>query len=211
MNPFNRSIIYVDGFNLYYGAVKGTAWKWLDLQRYFTLLRMDDDIQVIKYFTAMINGSHLHNQEAYLNALAANCPKLNIILGQYKLKNVLCGVRTCNYRGPRVFSMPEEKRTDVNIAVQMVFDAVSDACDRFVLVSGDCDLVPAVRMVKEIAPQKTITVYVPATNAVRGAAVELRSAADKHRTLPLNLFPKTQFPPQVPDGSGGWISKPQTW
>ena len=26
-----RTFIYADGFNLYYGALKGTAWKWLDL------------------------------------------------------------------------------------------------------------------------------------------------------------------------------------
>jgi hypothetical protein len=34
-----RSIIYVDGFNLYYGAVRGGPHKWLDLQKYFTMLR----------------------------------------------------------------------------------------------------------------------------------------------------------------------------
>ena len=26
-----RTVVYVDGFNLYYGALKGTSWKWLDL------------------------------------------------------------------------------------------------------------------------------------------------------------------------------------
>ena len=25
-----RAFVYVDGFNLYYGALKGTPWKWLD-------------------------------------------------------------------------------------------------------------------------------------------------------------------------------------
>jgi hypothetical protein len=28
--PPHRTIVYVDGFNFYYGAVRGTAWKWLD-------------------------------------------------------------------------------------------------------------------------------------------------------------------------------------
>ena len=36
-NP--RTVVYVDGFNLYYGAVKGTPYKWLDLEKYFQLLR----------------------------------------------------------------------------------------------------------------------------------------------------------------------------
>ena len=57
-----RSIIYIDGFNLYYGALKDTKWKWLNLERFFTLLRQDDDIQVIKYFTALISGSHTLRQ-----------------------------------------------------------------------------------------------------------------------------------------------------
>lgn len=26
-----RTIVYVDGFNLYYGAVRGTTHKWLDI------------------------------------------------------------------------------------------------------------------------------------------------------------------------------------
>ena len=26
-----RTRVYIDGFNLYYGAVKGTSFKWLDL------------------------------------------------------------------------------------------------------------------------------------------------------------------------------------
>ena len=26
-----RTIVYVDGFNLYYGLLKKTKWRWLDL------------------------------------------------------------------------------------------------------------------------------------------------------------------------------------
>lgn len=26
-----RTNVYIDGFNLYYGAVKGTPYKWLDV------------------------------------------------------------------------------------------------------------------------------------------------------------------------------------
>ena len=73
-----KSIIYIDGFNLYYGAVKGTPWKWLDLEKYFTLLRQDDDIQQIKYFTAPISGSHRQNQDNYLLALST-LPRVEII------------------------------------------------------------------------------------------------------------------------------------
>src|SRR5437870_4182308 len=31
----SRTIIYIDGFNFYYGALKNTKFKWLDLQTLF--------------------------------------------------------------------------------------------------------------------------------------------------------------------------------
>ena len=86
------SIIYVDGFNLYYGTVKGTKWKWLDVERFFSVLRQDDDIQAIKYFTAEIEGPHRFHQQAYLLALAT-LPKIQIILGRFKSKQVQCHVQ----------------------------------------------------------------------------------------------------------------------
>jgi hypothetical protein len=52
-----RSIVYVDGLNLYYGAVQGTPFKWLNLQLLFERLRQDDDVQRVKYFTTRITGS----------------------------------------------------------------------------------------------------------------------------------------------------------
>ncbi len=205
-----RSIVYVDGFNLYYGAVKYTKWKWLDLDRYFRLLRQDDDIQTIKYFTAEIDGSHAKHQQAYLLALST-LPRVEIILGKFKSKRIKCLVSGCRYSGSRFFQMPEEKRTDVNIALNMIQDAIFNECDRLILVSGDSDLAPAVSMVKSHAPDKEVIVYVPGNNPIRAAAVELRSVADKHKTLPNALFPKAQFPPKLPDGKGGWINKPQDW
>jgi hypothetical protein len=86
-----------------------------------------------------------------------------------------------------------------------------DRSDTLILVSGDSDLVPALKMIKARFPQKTLIVYVPTRNPVRGAAVELRSAADKNRDLPLNLLPLSQFPQQLSDGRGGLITKPPTW
>jgi len=53
----NRSLIYIDGFNLYYGAVKSISWEWLSIGRYFSPLLPDDEIQIIKYFTVKMLGS----------------------------------------------------------------------------------------------------------------------------------------------------------
>ncbi len=51
-----RSIVYIDGFNFYYGALRGTRHKWLNLESVFRRLRPDDDLQAIYYFTAPVIG-----------------------------------------------------------------------------------------------------------------------------------------------------------
>jgi len=47
-----RTYIYVDGFNLYYRAVKDTPYNWLDFKKVFEYL-LDPSHQIIsiKYFT----------------------------------------------------------------------------------------------------------------------------------------------------------------
>jgi len=124
-----RTIFYIDGLNLYYGAIRQTpAVKWLDIERYCKLLRLHDDIRLIRYFSALIAGPTRVNQECYLRALATT-PLIEVTLGRFKIKNVKCGVTGCTRMGSKWFLMPEEKRTDVNIAVFMVDDAYRDLCD----------------------------------------------------------------------------------
>jgi 6-hydroxy-3-succinoylpyridine 3-monooxygenase len=206
-----RTIVYIDGLNLYYGAVRPTPrLKWLDIEKYCRLLRPHDEIRMIRYFSALISGPTKMNQETYLKALSTT-PLVNVILGRFKMKNVKCGVPTCASIGSKWYQTPEEKRTDVNIAVFMLDDANQNECDQLIIFSGDSDLVPAVNMVRLRHPQKKIIVYVPSLNPTRGAAVELRTAAHAHRTLPIQLLSKSQFANTIPDGAGGTITRPATW
>lgn len=210
MNVRKKSIIYVDGFNLYYGALKNTKWKWLNLEKLFNYLRPDDDIIKIKYFTALINNPPKKKQNDYISALLT-LSNVEIILGKFKLKHVKCLIKKCNYKGNKFFKMPEEKRTDVNIALHMLNDINNEDVERMILVSGDSDLVPAIKMVKSIKPEIDIIVYVPANEEVRSYAVELRGSADKNKTLPNNLLSKAQFSHKIMNPSGGWIEKPDDW
>ena len=207
--PKPRVIVYIDGLNLYYGVLQQVpAEKWLDVERLCTLSRPNDDVRLIKYFSAPVAGSA--DQAVYLRALAT-LPKVQVILGKFKRKNVRCGVAGCAHSASKWFSVPEEKRTDVNIAVSMVDDAYQNTCDHFVLMSGDSDLVPALATVRQQFPAKKITVYVPSRNPIRAAAVELRAAAQRARELPLLLLAKAQFPNSMPDGAGGTLNRPATW
>ena len=202
-----RTIVYVDGFNFYYGVLKNTPYKWLDLERFYTLLLPHDRIQTIKFFTSLVGpGPHRVRQDTLLKALRTCAPMVEVILGRFKTKKVVC--RNCTGSTRRV---PEEKRTDVNIGIHMIDDAHRGRCEQQVVVSGDSDLVPAVRMVREGFPQIKTTVYIPARTKQRGAAAELREAADRSNHVPLQLLPLAQLPPRIPDGVGGFIEKPAEW
>lgn len=131
--------------------------------------------------------------------------------GLFKSKTIKCRVSSCGHNGPKEFRAAEEKGTDVNIALRMLDDAYQGSCDRMVLVSGDSDLVPIVKLVKQRFPKIKVTVYVPARDKARGAARELRGAADKHLTLPLNLLPRAQFADVLLKPDGSEVHKPSSW
>jgi len=49
---------YIDGFNLYYGALKGTPWKWLDVPGLLAkILQPHHEILRVKYFTASVSDT----------------------------------------------------------------------------------------------------------------------------------------------------------
>ena len=177
----------------------------------FTLLRANDEIRAIKYFTTLVESeSHRGRQQTFLNALGTR-PLMQTILGRFKQKRIQCKCAGCTEVGDRVFEVPEEKRTDVNIAIHMLDDAYRGQCAQQVLVSGDSDLVPALQMVRRRFPAMTTIVYVPARTENRRKAFELRRAAHRHKDLPLTLLAKAQLPDRLPDGAGGFIEKPPEW
>ena len=78
------TIVYIDGFNLYYGAVKGTANKWLDLEVLCRRLLPKDNLVKIRYFTALVairpsDPQQPARQQAYLRALATLADRTQIL------------------------------------------------------------------------------------------------------------------------------------
>ncbi len=84
-----RTIVYVDGFNLYYGALKGTSWKWLDLVALFEkVLQSHHQILAVKYFTARVSGtardpSKPQRQDVYLRALQRYRREVAVSFGHF--------------------------------------------------------------------------------------------------------------------------------
>ena len=87
-----RTSVYVVGFNLYYGAVKDTPFKWLNLVDLARLLVPGGHVVGrLKYFTARVSGVSDRRaparQQAYLNALGT-LPEVQIYFGSFLAKTV---------------------------------------------------------------------------------------------------------------------------
>ena len=101
-----RTIVYIDGFNLYYGLLRFSRSKWLDVVAFAnSLLPRPDEHEIlsVKYFTARVNYDPAEptaqmRQSIYLSALAAFRPELSIIEGYYKRFRARSGKRhSCRF------------------------------------------------------------------------------------------------------------------
>lgn len=163
----NRTAFIVDGFNLYHSireAVQnnpGLTAKWLNLSEfcisYLPLLGQDARLEGIYYFTAF--AYHLNDpgaiarHEAYLKCHEDT--GVHVALSRFKEKQI-----TCDYCH-RVFVRHEEKETDVAVAAKLLELVYTDCCDSVVLITGDTDLAPAVKLAKHASPTKKIIFAFP--------------------------------------------------
>jgi hypothetical protein len=56
-----QTIVYIDGFNFFYGCIKGSPYRWLDLFHFAKAVLPKNDIVRVKYFTAIVkptSGDH---------------------------------------------------------------------------------------------------------------------------------------------------------
>jgi uncharacterized LabA/DUF88 family protein len=205
------TVMYVDGFNLYYGALKGTAHKWLDLEAVARRLLPKDRVVGIRYFTALVSArpsdpSQPARQQAYLRALATS-PLITIHLGHYLSHRARMPLADPPASGPRTVEVikTEEKGSDVNLATHLLLDAFRRRCDTAVVVTNDSDLTEPIRVAE-------------AELGVRVGIVNPHPARRRSHTLQATFFkqlrPSTlgacQLPPTVHDANGS-IHKPPTW
>lgn len=206
-----RTLVYVDGFNLYYGALKGTPYKWLDLMALARkVLSKRNQIVGIKYFTAKVfprggDGGQPVRQGTYLRALAtlnADC-----VFGRYLSHEITMRLASpAPGQSPYVrVTKTEEKGSDVNIAAHMLLDAFKDMYDCAVLVSGDSDLKTPVDMVRHDF-RKTVGVVNPQKHDCH----VLRTAASFYKRIRTADLAASQFPETLTDGRGAF-HKPPGW
>jgi len=91
-----KVIVYVDGYNFYYGLKNGGAkWKrlyWLDIVRFFErMMPPDQELVEVNYYSArpLDDQQAADNQDVLFSANLLN-PKFKLHLGRYKKKKFKC-------------------------------------------------------------------------------------------------------------------------
>ena len=208
-----KTIVYIDGFNLYY-RLKYTAFKWLDLRKLseFYLHPQEHKIQAIKYFTARVQSSKKDplkdtRQDIYLRAVKT-ISNLEIIYGQFK-KRQMTGLRLHYENGQYIegnelvtISKWEEKESDVNIATHLVADAPRYNCA--VLISNDTDLKTPLKYIKEELG-KNVGIVSPRRNI----HIELRNVSHFQKRISNKILEQCQFPERMKDVKGEFFCPPK--
>ncbi|NOT79347.1 MAG: NYN domain-containing protein [Bacteriovoracaceae bacterium] len=216
-----KVVVYVDGFNLYYGCLKDSKYRWLDLLKLSKLLLSDEyEIVKINYFTAHIidhgtNGSTTR-QGFYLNALKT-IPNLEIKLGKFKKREKTVYVNPPlkiinenpfgSDQRPLLKSILkgtsyEEKGTDVNLAVQLIIDLYENNFDVAMVISNDSDYLSALEKVR----QKKKGLFIINTKLDQLPQHEMRRFSMGKKVLTEEKLKSAQFSEMV-----GNIRIPKEW
>lgn len=223
-----RTIVYIDGFNFYYGRLKITSYKWLDLFKLFDeqligTIAPESELLTVKFFTADIKAkfSRLGKtsetaQKIYHNALLAYTGNVEIIKGYYSVERS----KPLRYKTPPDKSDTveawklEEKQTDVNMALSLYHDVVTNSCDQVVICTNDTDLVPALKLIKEHHEHIKIGSIIPRPKlSSRPASQSIVDLSDwSRRYITDSELAVCQLPDTVlkPNGRGVY-RKPDHW
>lgn len=216
--------IYIDGFNLYYRALRGrpSGFKWLDLSKLTGALVKGREINRIRYFTAKVSNTDADptqntRQQIYLRALET-IPNLSITYGTFKERD--------KHR-PLVSPVPgqarfvhirdrEEKGSDVNLASYLLVDGFQGEYDFAVVISNDTDLVEPIRLVRAKL-ELDVWVVNPSPPPKKGLRdlnpmhQELQDVASERRRIFEATLRNSQFPNPLIDAEGRTITKPNSW
>jgi hypothetical protein len=206
-----RVRVYVDGFNLYYRALRRTPHKWLDpvaLAR--AMLAADDHIDCVRYFTARISsraGDVLApaRQQTYLSALQT-IPEIRIHYGRFIAKTKTRPLVENEKVYVHVFDT-EEKGSDVNLATYLLHDGWQDRYDAALVMSQDTDLCEPIRLVRDDLRKPIGVVWLDGTQPGR----RMRDVASFIRQVTPSRLAAAQLPNPLMGRNGHLIHKPERW
>jgi uncharacterized LabA/DUF88 family protein len=166
-------------------------------------LRPGQTLEQITYFTARVRNDPeaQRRQSDYLDALASHSSRVSVVDGRFQEK-----LRRCRDCGA-VWTVYEERETDVNIAAALIEDAVLDRYDTALLVSADSDLCPAIVTMKRLCPEKRIIAAFPP----KRHSADLKRAVDGYLPLGDDKIRQAQLPTEVVNNAGITLRRPKHW
>jgi uncharacterized LabA/DUF88 family protein len=227
-----RARVYVDGFNFYYGAVRGAKnRKWLDFRKFSErIIPAAASLDEVHYFTTRVTARPSDpdaptRQDAFLRALKT-LDRVFVHEGSFKAtlkrRTLVDPQPTGTGRkgrpaGPYVplatLGWPssawtyntEEKQSDVNLAVKLVADCLDGLIDVAVVVSDDTDLSTPVALARSRGCR--VVILSPRGYALKDLAPDQK---DLRRIHP-GVLEACQLPDPVKVPGGGEIRKPRGW
>ena|SRR5579862_7470369 len=203
--------IYIDGFNLYYGALRKTPYRWLNPEALCRLLLPKNTIGKIKYFTALVSARRNDpdqpvRQQLFIRALGT-LPKVSVHFGHFLTHEVMMALAVPpgqSQKYARVIKT-EEKGSDVNLATHLLHDAHMGRFDIAVVVSNDSDLLEPIKIVRNELHKK-VGILNPHSNPSRALLPHI----DFIKQIRAGVLQAAQFPVTLTD-THGTFTKPPSW
>lgn len=200
-----KVFFFFDGFNLYHAfdsVPRYHPYKWISLTALAKCyLRSADRLAGINYFTTLATWDAAKAARHRLFIKAQENEGVEVVYGAFKRKDRKCPA--CK----AVFKSHEEKETDVNIALRLFQLAIRDNYDRAIIVSGDTDLLPAIKAVQATFPGKQIGVLIP----IGRASEDLKKQADFHHKMKEAHLQAARYPDSLTLSDGAILHCPPAW
>lgn len=216
-----QTAFFIDGYNVFYGLLAGTPYKWLDLPSLLHAIAYENDphskVAEIHYFTSPVQPAlatrgiqSKQAQDTYVKALKVS--GVQVHWGRHRLDHRLAPrfvsskVQASRQDQVAIWNL-EEKETDVRIGITMYQMAArqcwgkqrSDHIEQIVLVSGDTDMTPALEAIREDFPHLRIGIIVPHRKGIeRNPPGSLKKHADwMRRYITPEELEAHQFPDRI--------------
>lgn len=215
--------VYVDTFNLYYGLLKGTSHRWLDIQRLCQIELPTNEIHRIRCFSARViarpgDPDQRNRQNAYFRALQT-LPELTLHLGHFLESEVNMRRVNPDDKGNKfaLVRKTEEKGSDVNLASYLLLDGFNKDYEVAVVITNDSDLAEPIRLVRQELKLPVLVLHpckiADSSRAIAGSrvSVELQRSSTKSIVIKEASLAASQFPDTLQDAQNRTITKPIGW
>lgn len=123
-----KAIIYIDGSNFYFSIKKTFNYK-IDIEKFCKNLAGNDNLVKINYYISPVGESNpeMYTEQQRFFEKLKKIDKLKIVFGRLEKHK----------KDGKTFYV--EKATDINIAQDLIFDAIDNNYEKAYLISNDGD------------------------------------------------------------------------